>query len=170
MKIVLLGYMASGKSTVGKILAKRLNLVFFDLDAYIETREELSVSEIFKNKGEIYFRLKETEHLQNLLNSDADFVLSVGGGTPCYANNIQLISTKSQSFYLNTSINTLYSRLKNERKKRPLIASLNLENLKEFIAKHLFERNPYYNQAKYSIQTDNKEIDIIVEEILDNLI
>ena len=170
MKVVLVGYMASGKSSVGRILAERLNLDFIDLDAYIELKENLSVSKIFAEKGEIHFRLKETEHLAELLNSETSFVLSVGGGTPCYANNIQLIANNSDSFYLKASLNTLYNRLKRQRKSRPLIANLKLENLKEFIAKHLFERASYYEQAKYSLNTDDKIVNEIVEEIKDTLI
>jgi shikimate kinase len=170
MKVVLVGYMASGKSSVGKILAERLNHVFIDLDDYIEVNEELTVSEIFAEKGEVYFRLKETEYLTELLNSEDHFVLSVGGGTPCYANNVQLIVENSQSFYLKTSIDVLYNRLKKVRKSRPLIANLNLEKLKEFIAKHLFERSSYYEQAMDSIITDDKNFSEIVEEIKGKLI
>ena len=170
MKVVLVGYMASGKSSVGKILAERLNHVFIDLDDYIEVNEELTVSEIFAEKGEVYFRLKETEYLTELLNSEDHFILSVGGGTPCYANNIQLIVENSKSIYLKTSIDVLYNRLKKVRKSRPLIANLNLEKLKEFIAKHLFERSSYYEQAMDSIITDDKNFSEIVEEIKGKLI
>ncbi|MCF6279604.1 MAG: shikimate kinase [Flavobacteriaceae bacterium] len=165
MKIVLVGYMASGKSSVGKILAEKLRVDFIDLDAYIELKEELSIPDIFVEKGEIYFRLKETEYLKELLNLTDNFVLSVGGGTPCYANNIKLITEKSQLFYLRASINTLYNRLKRQRKSRPMIANLKLEDLKEFIAKHLFERVVYYEQAEFTINTDEKIINEIVEEI-----
>lgn len=170
MKIVLIGYMASGKSSVGKILAERLDTSFIDLDAYIEEKENSSITSIFSEKGEIYFRLKETEYLEELLNSKYNFVLSVGGGTPCYANNIQLIAEKSKSVYLKSSLNTLHNRLKKQRKSRPLIANLKLEKLKEFIAKHLFERTSYYEQAKFIISTDDKIINEIVIEIKDTLI
>jgi len=170
MKIVLIGYMASGKSSVGKILAERLKINFIDLDTYIEAKENCSITDIFTKKGEIYFRLKETEYLTELLNSTDDFVLSVGGGTPCYANNIQLIIEKSQSFYLRASLKSLYNRLKRQRKKRPLIANLKLEDLKEFIAKHLFERIPYYEQAEFVINTDDKFINEVVDKIKNELI
>mgnify|MGYP001115491571 CR=1 FL=1 len=169
-KVVLVGYMASGKSSVGKILAERLNVDFIDLDVYIEMEEDLSISNIFTEKGEVYFRIKETEYLTKLLDSEKNFVLSVGGGTPCYANNIKLIAEKAESFYLKASLNTLYNRLKKQRKNRPLIASLKLENLKEFIAKHLFERALYYDKAKHLINTDDKIINEIVEEIKNKLI
>ena len=170
IKVVLIGYMASGKSTVGKVLAERLGVEFIDLDDYIEAKEKLSITKIFSEKGEIYFRIKETEYLETLLNSDTNIVLSVGGGTPCYANNIQLITGNSKSFYLNATINTLYNRLKKEQYSRPLIASLKLENLKEFIAKHLFERSSYYNQAQFSISINDKKIDAIVEELMAKLV
>ncbi|MCF6358047.1 MAG: hypothetical protein L3J54_09605, partial [Draconibacterium sp.] len=132
---------------------------------YIESKEKKSISEIFTQHGEIYFRLKETVYLTELLNSSNNFVLSVGGGTPCYAKNSQLISNNSTSIYLKASLNTLYNRLKKQRKKRPLIADLKLENLKEFIAKHLFERIIFYEQAKHTILTDGKTIAAIVTEI-----
>ena len=114
--------------------------------------------------------MKETEYLTELLNSEDHFILSVGGGTPCYANNIQLIVENSKSIYLKTSIDVLYNRLKKVRKSRPLIANLNLEKLKEFIAKHLFERSSYYEQAMDSIITDDKNFFEIVEEIKGKLI
>ncbi|AOW19871.1 shikimate kinase [Urechidicola croceus] len=170
MKIVLIGYMASGKSAVGKKLASILKYDFIDLDSYIEKKENKTVSEIFSQNGEIYFRLKETECLKELLNSDLDFVLSLGGGTPCYSNNIKTIFEKSESFYLKASINTLFQRLSNEKDHRPLVAELDSDKLKEFIAKHLFERAPYYEQASNSIITDGKEVTEVVDQIKKRLI
>ena len=107
MKIVLVGYMASGKSAVGRTLAEVLKVNFIDLDAYIETKENLTIPQVFAEKGEIYFRLKETEYLKELLNLDESFVLSLGGGTACYSNNIESVLQNAQSFYLKTSITTL---------------------------------------------------------------
>ena len=100
MKIVLLGYMASGKSSIGKKLAKILNVPFVDLDDLISEKEKLSIPEIFKTKGEIYFRKKEIENLENFFQKDK-FVLAVGGGTPCYGNNMDLINDNSISIYSN---------------------------------------------------------------------
>ncbi len=162
--------MASGKSAVGKLLAAKLQLNFIDLDSYIESKENKTVSEIFAHKGEIYFRLKETEYLTELLNSTNDFVLSVGGGTPCYSNNIDIIIDKSQSFYLRTSLNILHNRLQEEKDSRPLVASLDTDKLKEFIAKHLFERAPYYEQAKFVVKTDEKSIIEVVNEVRNQLV
>ncbi|SEE52240.1 shikimate kinase [Tenacibaculum sp. MAR_2010_89] len=167
MRIFFLGYMASGKSTIGKIVAKKYDLPFIDLDDYIEKKENKTVSEIFQSKGEIYFRKKENEYLKELVEAEDNFVLSLGGGTPCYGNNMDLI-TKSKntiSFYLRASISTIINRLKSEKEQRPLVANLKNEDLNEFVAKHLFERSYFYNQAKHTIAIDTKEIDEICNEI-----
>lgn len=157
--------MASGKSTISKLLAKKLEMDTIDLDDYIVDREGLSIKEIFKNKGEIYFRKQENKYLSELLNSNKTFVLALGGGTPCYANNMDLIKNKAKSFYLKANINTLFHRLQQEKAARPLISQLNDEKLKEFIAKHLFERAPYYDLASHIINIDDKSIESITEEI-----
>lgn len=168
MKIVLLGYMASGKSTIGSVLAEKMQLPFIDLDAFLEEKEEMSVSHVFKSKGEIYFRKQEHLYLKELLNTEDSFVLSLGGGTPCYAGNMDVLqSFKSVvSIYLKTSIDTIVSRLLKEKSQRPLVANLNEEELTEFIAKHLFERSYYYNQSTYKLIVDNKSIEETVKDLL----
>ena len=166
MKIVLLGYMASGKSAVGAILADKLAIQFIDLDSFIEEKEQLSISEIFKIKGEIYFRKKEGEYLLELLNLKNDCIISLGGGTPSYGNNMEFIENKSKSFYLNASINTIFERLKGETSERPLVAAIGQENLKEYIAKHLFERTIFYERAQHTISVNEKSIFQIVDEII----
>ncbi|WP_457611309.1 shikimate kinase [Lutibacter sp.] len=165
MKIVLLGYMASGKSAIGSILANKLKIQFIDLDDYISEKEQLSIAAIFEKKGEIYFRKIEGEYLLELLNLKNDCVISVGGGTPCYGINMKLIETNSISFYLKASIQTIFNRLQSNKSQRPLIASIDKENLKEYIAKHLFERVAFYEKAKYTVLVDEKSIFEIVNEI-----
>lgn len=165
MKIIMLGYMASGKSTISKLLANELHVDAIDLDNYIIDTEGSSIQNIFKNKGEIYFRKQENKQLNELLNSEKDFVLALGGGTPCYANNMDLIKQKSTSIYLKGNLNTLFERLGQEKSNRPLISALDDDKLKEFIAKHLFERAPFYEQASYTISIDQKSTDTIIEEI-----
>lgn len=166
MKIVLLGYMASGKSAVGKILSKKLNIQFVDLDSFIEEREQLSIAQIFETKGEIYFRKKEGDYLRELLNLNENLLISLGGGTPCYGNNMDFIKNKAVSFYLKASIDTIFDRLKNETSQRPLVASIGTENLKEYIAKHLFERAPYYDKANHTISVNQKSVNQVIDEIL----
>lgn len=169
MIVVLIGYMASGKSTLGRILAKKLNYSFVDLDDYIEEKEQTSISEIFKSKGEIYFRKKETQYLNHILKTKTKLVLSLGGGTPCYSNNMDTIlgCENAVSIYLKASISTLVDRLKNEKAKRPLIAHIQTDDLlAEFIGKHMFERSQFYNQSERIISTDNKAQYEIVEDII----
>lgn len=165
MKVILLGYMASGKSTISKSLATILNIEAMDLDDYIVDKENDSIKNIFKNKGEIYFRKQENIYLNELINGGKNFVLALGGGTPCYANNIDFIKNLPNSFYLKANLNTLFERLHIEKENRPLISELNNVKLKEFIAKHLFERAPFYEQASHIINIDEKSIESIVNEI-----
>lgn len=164
--------MASGKSTLGKKLAKNLEYEFIDLDEFIEEKENALVSEIFKTKGEIYFRKQETLYLKELLTSGENRILSVGGGTPCYGDNMDYILSVDhvKSIYLKRSIAVLSDKLITKKDKRPLIAHIeSKEALTEFIAKHLFERNPFYNKAEIIIDIDNKSKKEIVEEILTTL-
>ena len=155
--------MASGKSLIGKELARILNFEFIDLDYFIEAKEILSINEIFKTKGEIYFRKKEHEYLQTVISNTENKIISLGGGTPCYSNNMELIlnTPNTKTVYLQVAIPNLAIRLLNEPNKRPLIAHLNSEaELIEFIGKHLFERFPFYKQSQYTINanTTTKEI------------
>ncbi len=167
MKITLLGYMGSGKTTIGKLLSEQHKIPFIDLDHYIEEKIGKSVSEIFDQDGEIFFRLKEHEYLKELLEKDESFVLSLGGGTPCYAGNMDVIVNKENitSVYLRTSINTIVERLEQEKDSRPLVAKLNKEELHEFVAKHLFERSFFYEKASQKVVTSNKTVAEIVSEI-----
>jgi shikimate kinase len=166
MQIVLLGYMGSGKTTIGKLLAERLEINFLDLDDYIENTEAMTISAIFSDKGEVYFRKKEAECLRELLGTHENFVLSIGGGTPCYANNMKTISELTENgVYLKVGLNELVNRLSLEKAKRPLIAKISNEDLPEFIGKHLFERSFFYNQAKHVVDCNDKTIEEIVSEI-----
>lgn len=159
--------MGSGKSSVGKILAEKLAIKSYDLDNLIENSQQKSISEIFNNQGEIYFRKIENLVFREVIKNEDDFVLSLGGGTPCYANNHELLQRDDvTSVYLKTSVDTLIARLKKEKNNRPLIAHLSDEELKDYINKHLFDRSFYYHQAKYVISTDNKTPSQITDEIL----
>ncbi|MHA7842772.1 MAG: shikimate kinase [Winogradskyella sp.] len=173
MIVVLMGYMGSGKSTIGKNLATILNSNFLDLDDYISRKENTSIPNLFKNKGEIYFRKKEAFYLNEILNSKENIVLALGGGTPCYGNNLDLLINNAmvKLFYLKLSLSILVERLYNEKENRPLISHLKTkEELTEFVGKHLFERTHYYNQAPSIIVADNKSKKDIIEDILMSLI
>lgn len=168
MNIVLLGYMASGKSKIGKELAKILSYKYKDLDNIIESEENKSIKIIFKDHGELYFRKKEKYYLDALLNTSKNTVVSLGGGTPCYYGTIDLLvnDISLKTVYLRVSIPVLIDRLKNEKSKRPLIANIESDALlKEFIGKHLFERSYYYNKAEVKINGNNS-VEAIVEDII----
>ena len=158
--------MGSGKSTVGKHLASLLKLQFLDLDAYIEKAEKMSIPEIFEGRGELYFRKKEHSYLVEIFEKKKDFILSTGGGTPCYGNNLAtILSGTDNVFYLKVSIPELTKRLSKEKKERPLISNISDGDLPEFIGKHLFERRNYYAQAPHILLCDGKSIEEITEMI-----
>lgn len=165
-KIILLGYMGSGKSTIADSLSKLIEIPFIDLDHYIEENQGFTVKNIFENQGEIFFRKLEHQLFKELINKPESLIIGLGGGTPCYANNHQLMNGENTiSIYLKGSIETLFNRLSIEKSKRPLIANMSDDEMKEFIAVHLFERSFFYNQAKYTVSVDNKSIEQIVDEI-----
>lgn len=161
--------MGSGKTHVSKILSDKINFKLFDLDKEISRRNKSTIPEIFQKRGEIYFRKLEREVLEEILATQENTILSLGGGTPVYYNNMEIINSNSTSVFLRTSINTLVERLSKQKEKRPLIANISNEDLPEFIAKHLFERNVYYNRAQYSISTDSKTPEEILQEIIEKI-
>ncbi|NER15813.1 shikimate kinase [Spongiivirga citrea] len=166
-KIVLLGYMGSGKSTIGKLLANKLKYQFIDLDQYIEKQEGHTIPNIFKNEGELYFRKKEHHYLKEVLALKQDVILSLGGGTPCFAGNMDVVKKGgASSIYLKLSIPTIVKRLAPEKAGRPLIAHIEKEeDLLEFIGKHLFERSYYYNQAEHVVSVDQETHEQIIDSI-----
>lgn len=164
-KIVIIGYMASGKTTIGKQLAKAIEYPFIDLDVYISEKEQLSIPELFKQKGELYFRNLEIIYLKELLNKNDSFVLSVGGGTPCLTGVMELINENSFSIYLQATIQTLAKRLAPKEVERPLLTHISDDFLQEYIAMHLFERHPFYQKASISIDVDIDSVDKIVKRI-----
>jgi shikimate kinase len=166
MKIILIGYMGSGKSTIGKSLANKLNLPFVDLDDTIEREIGVSISDFFEAYGELKFRRLEHQLLHKIITEKEQMILSTGGGTPCYGDNLMLMkSSSAKVFYLKASINTLAARLIYEKSTRPLIRSIGEQNLPEFIGKHLFERNIFYLQADQIVEIDDKSVTEITEII-----
>lgn len=169
MKISILGYMGSGKSTIGKDLAFQLGFDFLDLDNFIEEKESKSITELFHSLGEIKFRKIEHETLSKTLNSKKNIILAVGGGTPVYYNNMEIINNESTSIYLRLTPNELSNRLQKEKEKRPLISHIRNGDLSEFVAKHLFERGNFYEQADIVIDVRDKSTTALVQEIIPHL-
>ena len=166
MVISLVGYMGSGKSHISKLLSSKLHYKLLDLDKEISLRLNKSIPEIFQKDGEIYFRKKEKEILEDILQEKENSILSVGGGTPTFYKNMDAINEKSTSFFLRTSVKTLSERILKNKEKRPLLARIPDEELPEFIAKHLFERNQFYQKANYIIETEGKSPEEILKEII----
>ena len=170
MKIILIGYMASGKSTIGKLISEALNLRFYDLDDLIENNLNLKINEIFEKKGELFFRKKEREVLIDFLETTENYVLALGGGTPCYYDNFELYqSSEVHSVYLKASLKTLFERLESEKASRPLVSDFNNEALQDFVAKHLFERSYFYHKVQTVVAIDDKNELEIVTEIVSKL-
>jgi shikimate kinase len=171
LPIILLGYMGSGKSTVGRLLAKRLALTFVDLDDYLSEIHGSSVPNLFLKHSEIGFRKLEKKALHDLLVSDKAYVLSLGGGTPCYSNNMKfMIQSTPHTFYLSPTISTLCNRLYYDKDRRPLISHLSSEKkLQEFISKHIFERKQFYEQANHLLFIHDETPLEIVDQIIEKL-
>jgi len=152
-RIIIIGYMGAGKTTVGKCLAKELNMDFYDLDWYIESRMRKTVKQIFDEYGEDGFR--KIEH--NMLHEVAEFenvIISCGGGTPCFFDNIEYMNQQGETVFLKASPEVLYGHLKMGKTVRPLLLNKTPEEVKIFINEQLEKRNLYYSQAKYTLNVD----------------
>ena len=161
-KIVLVGMMGSGKSTIGALLSKKMNMNFIDLDTKIETIEKQTVSQIFKLKGEKYFRAIEVETVLSLLNSkEKDLVLSLGGGSFLDEKIRKYVKNFSSSFWLNWRPSTIIKRIR-KSSKRPLIQGLNDQKIKKMI----LDRNRYYAKSDFKIDCDNHKKNEIVDKIV----
>ena len=170
MNIILLGYMGVGKSLIGQNLSNILNQKFIDLDKHIEIKQRKSINNIFIDSGDIYFRKIESESLNDcLLNNN--IILSVGGGTPCYNNNMSLINSNNNvSVYLKNRNVELAKRLFHKKEDRPLISKIKSEEkMIEFVSKHLFEREVFYNQASIKIDCYENDVNSICEQIISAL-
>jgi shikimate kinase len=162
MKIFLIGFMGSGKTHWARLLSKKLGLAFYDLDTVIVEREKKSVADIFSEKGEEYFRYKETEALERIAEEQDGFILSCGGGTPCFFNNIEYMKKSGKVIWLNTSIDVLTQRLMRERKSRPLIRGVDESDLGRYIVRKLSERRMYYQQADVTVNEESVTLDELI--------
>lgn len=152
-RIIIIGYMGAGKTTVGKTLAQELNLPFYDLDWYIESRMRKTVKEIFDERGEEGFRLIE----HNLLHEVAEFedvIISCGGGVPCFYDNMDYMNQKGDTVYLKATPEVLYGHLKMGKSVRPLLQNKTSEEVKVFINEQLQIREPFYSKAKYTLDVN----------------
>lgn len=168
MKIFLIGFMGSGKTHWGKLLSAKLQLPFRDLDALIVDKEQKSIADVFSEKGEEYFRYREMETLEELAGREESFVLSCGGGTPCFFNNIEFMKKSGKVVWLNTSVDVLQGRLLKERMSRPLIREISDEELKRYIIRKLSERKMYYEQADIIVNEESITLEELIRLLLQN--
>ena len=151
--IILIGYMCVGKTTIGKELAKRRGQMFYDLDWYIEERFRKRVPQIFAEEGEEAFRKKE----RNMLHEVAEFenvVVSCGGGTPCFFDNIDYMNQAAEVIYLKASPETILSHLKISKGKRPLLEGMSPEELQTFVTDQIQTREDFYLRARHVVDVD----------------
>ncbi|MCD8262428.1 MAG: shikimate kinase [Bacteroides sp.] len=156
MRIFLIGYMGSGKTTLGKAFARDMGLSFIDLDWYIEERYHKTVQEIFAEKGEEGFREIERQMLREVGEIE-NIVISAGGGTPCFFDNMEYMNSSGITVYLNTSTDILFNRLKPATQSRPILKGKKDEELREFIATALEKRLPFYGKAHLHFIADELE-------------
>ncbi len=152
-RIILIGYMGSGKTTVGKALSKETGMMFYDLDWYIESRMRKTVSQIFAEKGEEGFRKIEYNMLHEVAEFE-DVIISCGGGTPCFFDNMEYLNQQGDVIYLKATPETLYKHLLMAKVERPLLKDKTPEELIAYITEHLKERAPYYEKAHYTLDVN----------------
>lgn len=150
IRVILIGYMGAGKTTVGKALAAALGVTFYDLDWYITMRYHRSVTEIFAERGEEGFRDLERRMLHEVAEFE-DVVVSCGGGTPCFFDNMEYMNSLADTVYLKATPEVLAMHLKMGKGRRPLIEGKSPEELEAYIRESLKAREPFYNQAKHMI-------------------
>jgi len=155
-RIFLVGYMGSGKTTYGKMLAEKYNLDFKDLDVYIEQRQFKSISQIFKDRGEEGFRKIEHNMLKEVSEFE-DVVISAGGGTPCFFDNMEIMNAMGDTVYLEASTEVLFEYLRTAKNERPLLKDKSDEEMLEYIRESLAKRVPFYEKAKYRV--DARDVD-----------
>jgi len=143
MKIFLIGFMGSGKTHWGPQLSAKVGLTFFDLDKVITEKENKTISEIFAENGEEYFRYLEKEVLEELVEENNEFIISCGGGTPCFFNNIKFMKRKGTVIWLNTQIDILVNRLLKDKYSRPVLKDIADDELKPYILKKILSRKLY---------------------------
>ena len=165
LRIFLIGFMGCGKTHWARLLSQKLSIPFFDLDEKVEEQEGASITEIFAEKGEEYFRHVEKEILFMLTESHSKFVMATGGGTPCFFNNIDYLKRNGPVVWINCSIDCLHQRLHKEKEKRPLISQMPDEKLKAYIVKKYSSRKIFYEQANIIINEDDVNMKNLLKRI-----
>lgn len=167
--IFLIGYMASGKTTLGRAVAKQLHIAFYDLDAYIESRFHTTIARIFNENGEETFRQRESAMLRELGEME-NVIVACGGGTPCTEGNMEYMNRAGLTVFLETEIDCIFRRLKRNRSRRPLVANMKDSELRNFIEHNLAERMPYYSMSSTKFRSNNLENPSQISKSVDEFI
>ena len=171
-RIFLIGYMGAGKTTLGKAFARAMGLTFIDLDWYIEERFHKTIRELFTERGEDAFRDLERRMLHEAGEFE-DVVVSVGGGTPCFFDNVDYMNSVGETVFLDVDIHVLFRRLKIAKQQRPLLDGKSDEELMTFIQEALQKRLPFYTRAKHVFNgeklEDRRQIQQSVERLTELL-
>ena len=160
MTIFLLGFMGSGKTHWGRVWAEKIALEFFDLDEIIEQQEKKTIADLFEKDGEDHFRKIETAVLKTFSPKN-NCIIACGGGTPCFADNMQWMNEHGTTIYLSASPQYIYDRVLEEKDKRPLLKKLNKAELLFFIEQRLKEREPFYSQAQFILPVEQLNADTL---------
>ena len=168
IRIFLTGYMGAGKTTLGKAFAREMNVPFIDLDWYIEERFHKSIRELFTERGEASFRELERNMLHEVGEFE-DVVVSTGGGTPCFFDNMDYMNVCGDTVFLQVEPEVLFHRLKVAKQQRPLLANKSDEELMNFICEALQKRHPFYSQAKFLFRADELEDKSQIQASVDSL-
>jgi len=167
MRIFLIGFMGAGKTHWGRILSAETGIPYYDLDEVIVQSERKSIATIFQEKGEEYFRVKEQEVLEALVEDHDDVIVATGGGTPCFFNNIDFMRKHGKVIWLNTAVDMLVERLLKQKASRPVIRNIPDRELRSFIIKKLQDRKMYYEQAHISLHEESITKDSLLKSIKD---
>jgi len=163
MKFFIIGYMYSGKSTVGKQLAKKLKFDFLDTDIYFEEHYQTSISEYFAKYGEPAFRTAERKILEDLQSYPNNAIISTGGGFPCFNNNMELMKEMGVVIYLEASVGAIYKRFEKSTVQRPLLKGLSKEEAICKISNQLAEREVFYKQANVTLSAENVNFEALLQ-------
>lgn len=164
MIVFIIGFMGSGKSTIGKKVSQMMNLNFVDLDKHIENNENKTITALFEYEGEDHFRTIEQNYLKELIKKD-NLIIATGGGTPCYKNNMALMKKSGITLYLKMPVKAIFDRLTNSKNPRPLIRNKSKEELTEYITQTLEDREVFYSQANVIIDAININLNLLQQII-----
>lgn len=168
-RIILIGYMGAGKTTIGRVLARQLGVDFYDLDWYVENRFQMKIPDIFKQRGEAGFRDLERKMLHEVAEFE-NVVISCGGGTPCFFDNIDYMNEQAETFFLQATPDVLIQHLQMGKSVRPLIQGKSPDELRDYIIESLQQRTPFYAKAKHTIDIEvihtKEQIQQYVEQII----